>query len=231
MPNHPGKNGVYNAPPVSKTLRIDTASQKQHNTPESKSLSINKTSPKHYKASHESKRLSMSATSPKDSKASHGSKCSKNNATSPKHHQASPASTSLSTNLPSPKQEKALAKRRKSVPMTAHKVHTPRSQCAIDLTEVSAEVWLITKLAAQLLWAFRVSSKWIIMLLKLLSFVSFLLPAFLRIFYFWLFSPRVQKNIRYGTQGRNLLDIYLVPHPVVLLLDTYYVSSSSSSFS
>ncbi|CAK4083515.1 unnamed protein product [Aphanomyces euteiches] len=88
-----------------------------------------------------------------------------------------------------------------------------RQQCAIDLADVSAEVWLLTKLAMQLLWAFRVSTKWIVMLLKLLLFVMFLLPAFLRIFHFWLFSPRVVKNIRYGPRGRNLLDIYLVPHP------------------
>ncbi|RHY96834.1 hypothetical protein DYB35_003076 [Aphanomyces astaci] len=88
-----------------------------------------------------------------------------------------------------------------------------RQQCAIDLKDVSAEMWLITKLAMQLLWAFRVSSKWIIMLLRLLMFVLFLLPAFLRVFYFWLCSPRVLKNIRYGPRGRNLLDIYLVPRP------------------
>ncbi|ETV99334.1 hypothetical protein, variant [Aphanomyces invadans] len=88
-----------------------------------------------------------------------------------------------------------------------------RQQCAIDLKDVSAEMWLITKLAMQLLWAFRVSSKWIVMLFRLLIFVMCLLPAFLRVFYFWLCSPRVIKNIRYGPRGRNLLDIYLVPHP------------------
>ncbi|OQR88204.1 isoprenylcysteine alpha-carbonyl methylesterase ICME-like [Thraustotheca clavata] len=101
--------------------------------------------------------------------------------------------------------------RRKSVQLPYET--TPRHQCSLDLAEVSAEVWLITKLAAKLLWAFRVSSKWIAMFVKLLTFTCLLLPAFLRIFYFWLLDVRVHKNIRYGTQGRNLLDVYMVPEP------------------
>ncbi|KAF0717692.1 Aste57867_2162 [Aphanomyces stellatus] len=88
-----------------------------------------------------------------------------------------------------------------------------REQCTMDLAHVPAEVWLVTKLAMQLLWAFRVSSKWVVMLVKLLLFVIFLLPALLRVFYFWLLSPRVLKNVCYGPEGRNLLDVYLVPNP------------------
>ncbi|OQS01709.1 isoprenylcysteine alpha-carbonyl methylesterase ICME-like [Achlya hypogyna] len=103
-------------------------------------------------------------------------------------------------------------KRRKSLASTASE-STPRNQCALDLAEVSAEVWLITTLTAKLLWAFRVSFKWVAMFLKLLTFTFFLAPAFLRIFFFWLYDVRVHKNIRYGTQGRNLLDIYMVPEP------------------
>ncbi|KDO20473.1 hypothetical protein SPRG_13991 [Saprolegnia parasitica CBS 223.65] len=115
------------------------------------------------------------------------------------------------TLLKRPSVETRSPQRRKSVQRSA--VDTPRSQCALDLAEVSAEVWLITTLAAKLLWALRVSYKWIAMFVKLVTFSCLLAPAFLRILYFWLFDVRVHKNIRYGCQARNLLDIYMVPEP------------------
>lgn len=95
--------------------------------------------------------------------------------------------------------------------------HTPpyplrrQRSTTIDIAaDVSKEVWLITRLAAQLLWALRTSQKWVIMTIRLLTFVALLFPAFLQILWYWLFHPQVHKNIPYGYKGRNLLDVYTV---------------------
>ncbi|KAJ0409370.1 hypothetical protein ATCC90586_000992 [Pythium insidiosum] len=81
-----------------------------------------------------------------------------------------------------------------------------------EVVEVVAEQsWLVTKLTVQLLWALRASQRWMLMALRLVGFVILLLPAFVRMLYVWLFDPHIHKNIIYGLNGRNLLDVYTVP--------------------
>ncbi|GLD94706.1 hypothetical protein PINS_up003330 [Pythium insidiosum] len=82
-----------------------------------------------------------------------------------------------------------------------------------EVVEVVAEQsWLVTKLTVQLLWALRASQRWILMALRLVGFIILLLPAFVRMLYVWLFDPHIHKNIIYGLNGRNLLDVYTVPN-------------------
>lgn len=91
----------------------------------------------------------------------------------------------------------------------------------VEAVEVMAEQsWLITKLTVQLLWALRMSRKWIWMALRLVAFVVFLLPALLRMVYYWALDTHVHKNIIYGRNGRNLLDVYTVPSDQIAKLST-----------
>ena len=80
--------------------------------------------------------------------------------------------------------------------------YTPRSKSFT--ADVPTEVWLLTKLTAQLLWALRLSTKWIFMLLRLLLFILLCFPAFIRIFWYWLFHPNVHRNVIYGPQVRRM---------------------------
>nr|CCA27657.1 unnamed protein product [Albugo laibachii Nc14] len=87
-----------------------------------------------------------------------------------------------------------------------------------EVVEIVAEQsWLITKLSFQLLWALRMSSRWIVCFVRLVCFVICLLPAFLKILHFLITSPHVYLNLIYGLEARNLLDVYVVPtnDPVV----------------
>jgi prenylcysteine alpha-carboxyl methylesterase len=82
----------------------------------------------------------------------------------------------------------------------------------IAVVEVVAEQsWLITKLTVQLLWALRMSARWTVCAARLIWFVALLLPAFLRMFAYWLLDPNIHKNIIYGLNARNLLDVYVPP--------------------
>lgn len=75
-------------------------------------------------------------------------------------------------------------------------------------TQVAKGFWEVVALAGKLLWALRTSCKWIIMTIRLIVFVGLLLPAFMGMFGYWLCSKTVKKNIEYGKNPRNLLDIY-----------------------
>ncbi|TMW58799.1 hypothetical protein Poli38472_006944 [Pythium oligandrum] len=80
-----------------------------------------------------------------------------------------------------------------------------------EVVEVVAEQsWIVTKLTVQLLWALRMSYKWMFMALRLIWFVILLLPAFLVMVHYYLLDGHVHKNIVYGLNGRNLLDVYTV---------------------
>uniref|UniRef100_M4BTU6 BD-FAE-like domain-containing protein n=1 Tax=Hyaloperonospora arabidopsidis (strain Emoy2) TaxID=559515 RepID=M4BTU6_HYAAE len=81
-----------------------------------------------------------------------------------------------------------------------------------EVVEVVAEQsWLITKLLLQLLWALRMSKRWILCALRLLSFVVVLLFPLVKIALYWFLNQDVHKNIIYGVNRRNLLDVYTVP--------------------
>lgn len=101
-----------------------------------------------------------------------------------------------------------------SQPVYQAKVPSNKTEVVEIVVEQS---WLITKLSFQLLWALRMSSRWIICFLRLVFFVICLLPAFLKILHYLITSPHVYLNLIYGLEGRNLLDVYVVPtdDPVV----------------
>lgn len=82
----------------------------------------------------------------------------------------------------------------------------------IEVVEVIAEQsWLITKLTVQLLWALRMSKRWIMCALRLVWFVVVLLPPLSKEVFYWLWDPNIHKNIIYGLNRRNLLDVYVPP--------------------
>ncbi|POM65614.1 Carbohydrate esterase [Phytophthora palmivora] len=81
-----------------------------------------------------------------------------------------------------------------------------------EAVEVMAEQsWLITKLVVQLLWALRMSKRWILCALRLISFVLLLLSPLVKVAFYWFVDENVHKNIIYGLNRRNLLDVYTVP--------------------
>ncbi|KAG3113935.1 hypothetical protein PI124_g16757 [Phytophthora idaei] len=81
-----------------------------------------------------------------------------------------------------------------------------------EVVEVVAEQsWLITKLAVQLIWALRMSKRWILCALRLISFVFLLLLPIVKVAVYWFLNENVHKNIIYGLNRRNLLDVYTVP--------------------
>lgn len=82
----------------------------------------------------------------------------------------------------------------------------------IEVVEVVAEQsWLMWKLFLKLLWALRMSQRWILCAGRLIVFVILLLPALLNVTFYWIFDQHLHKNIIYGMKGRNLLDVYVVP--------------------
>lgn len=82
----------------------------------------------------------------------------------------------------------------------------------VEVVEVVAEQsWLITKLTVQLLWALRMSQRWILCALRLTWFVVLLFPPLFRMCLYYVLDEHIHKNIIYGLKGRNLLDVYMVP--------------------
>lgn len=70
---------------------------------------------------------------------------------------------------------------------------------------------------------FAAGALWIFRLFCLGAYVFLLLPAFLRVGYWYLTSPDVILNLRYGNKPRNLLDIYVAKNhkkqtPVVIFV-------------
>eukprot|EP00123_Amoebidium_parasiticum_P021855 comp7505_c0_seq1/m.3164 comp7505_c0_seq1/g.3164 ORF comp7505_c0_seq1/g.3164 comp7505_c0_seq1/m.3164 type:complete len:509 (-) comp7505_c0_seq1:58-1584(-) len=80
---------------------------------------------------------------------------------------------------------------------------------------IARETWLVTKLAVLLLSYMGVGWRWIERFARLGMFVFWLLPAFLSVLYRWLTSDHLVRNVRYGKNGRNQLDIYLPKDPPI----------------
>lgn len=54
--------------------------------------------------------------------------------------------------------------------------------------------------------------RWIWKLLRLIAFAILLIPAWISIFWFYLRSENIKRNVRYGPNPRNYLDIYYPDH-------------------
>jgi len=91
-----------------------------------------------------------------------------------------------------------------------------------------AEAWLLGRLAFVLLGYLGLGFKWIGMFCRLMMFVWCLTPGFARIAIWYCFTKRIRRNIRYGPNGRNLVDIYFPPNYVI---PSPTASSSSASAS
>lgn len=52
---------------------------------------------------------------------------------------------------------------------------------------------------------------WVIMLARLIIFTVVLLPGWIGMVKYWIFSPKIIRNVEYGqgARKRNLLDVYL----------------------
>lgn len=77
------------------------------------------------------------------------------------------------------------------------------------------EAWLLTRLAFTLMGYLGTSTRWMIMLSRLVTFVMVLFPAFVRLMLWFITSVRsghVIRSLRYGPNARNALDIYLPTH-------------------
>ncbi|TYZ60469.1 hypothetical protein PybrP1_003365 [[Pythium] brassicae (nom. inval.)] len=82
----------------------------------------------------------------------------------------------------------------------------------VEAVEVMAEQsWLVTKLTVQLLWALRMSRRWMLCAIRLTWFVILLFPPLFGMVVYFFFDAHIHKNIIYGLKGRNLLDVYTVP--------------------
>uniref|UniRef100_A0A7S1U2G1 BD-FAE-like domain-containing protein n=1 Tax=Phaeomonas parva TaxID=124430 RepID=A0A7S1U2G1_9STRA len=81
---------------------------------------------------------------------------------------------------------------------------------AENVQYTAGEVWVVFRLTGKLLWALRQSARWVIMALRLILYVVFLLPAFLRMVVHWGLSPSVIRGIRYGPNRRNRIDVYQI---------------------
>ncbi|RMX64976.1 hypothetical protein DD238_007255 [Peronospora effusa] len=123
----------------------------------------------------------------------------------------------------------SLLNSRGSIPLPPHSknfVRDPESNSTVlqaavssgtEAVEVVAEQsWLVTKLAVQLLWALRMSKRWMLGVLRLISFVLLLLFPIVKVAVYWFVNDDVHKNIIYGLNGRNLLDIYTVPQKAIV---------------
>ena len=75
------------------------------------------------------------------------------------------------------------------------------------LRKFCQNVLLIFGLLLRLLRFLRVT--WIVKFLRLLLFSALLLPAFVRIGWFYATDGRIERGVRYGKNARNFLDVYV----------------------
>jgi prenylcysteine alpha-carboxyl methylesterase len=69
---------------------------------------------------------------------------------------------------------------------------------ADTIKHVADEAWLVTKLAFKLVSYMGVGWRWAVRLLQMCAFVAFLMPAFLRVLWWYLRTDTVHRNIAYG---------------------------------
>eukprot|EP00873_Tetraselmis_striata_P002342 jgi/Tetstr1/422606/TSEL_013412.t1 len=77
------------------------------------------------------------------------------------------------------------------------------------LSELWREAVEVAKLASKLLGYLGIGWKWVVALLQLILFSMLLMPGFLQMVVFYLFSGRICRSVRYGDKPRNCLDVYV----------------------
>ncbi|KAG7036744.1 Isoprenylcysteine alpha-carbonyl methylesterase ICME [Cucurbita argyrosperma subsp. argyrosperma] len=93
----------------------------------------------------------------------------------------------------------------------AGKPQPPRRQQSFsrDFGHAAAETVLVTRLSFTLLRSLGVGYRWIVRLTALAVYAILLMPGFLQVMYDYFFSSQIRRNIIYGNQPRNCLDLYL----------------------
>ncbi|CAM6092189.1 unnamed protein product [Calypogeia fissa] len=86
-------------------------------------------------------------------------------------------------------------------------LHSSRGE--VGQARTSAETFLCSRLAFNLLRYLGVGFRWITKVLALGLYAALLMPGFLRVGYQYFFSKNIHRGIVYGKQPRNRLDLYL----------------------
>ncbi|XP_031742458.1 isoprenylcysteine alpha-carbonyl methylesterase ICME isoform X2 [Cucumis sativus] len=88
-----------------------------------------------------------------------------------------------------------------------------------------ALTFLPLRLGFKFLLCLWIGYKWIARFVSLLCYVAFISPGLLQVAYYYIYCGQIRKNIKYGDQPRNRLDIYLPktrhgqkPKPVVVFV-------------
>ncbi|KAJ7971180.1 isoprenylcysteine alpha-carbonyl methylesterase ICME [Quillaja saponaria] len=92
-----------------------------------------------------------------------------------------------------------------------------------DICDAAAQTYLITRLTFTLLGYLGVGYRWITKVVALGCYAMLLLPGFLQVAYYYFFSNQVKRDIIYGDQPRNRLDLYIPadidePKPVLIFV-------------
>ena len=74
---------------------------------------------------------------------------------------------------------------------------------------LGATSWTLAGLTARLLWFVGLPGIWLIQVVRMLLFVTILLPAFIPLAVRHFTSPALRHNIPYGDRSRHMLDVYL----------------------
>ncbi|GLI62543.1 hypothetical protein VaNZ11_005207 [Volvox africanus] len=99
----------------------------------------------------------------------------------------------------------------------------PMNHATSLVRRVLSEVLLLILLAVRLWTYLGVGWKWSIQLLRLVMYATLLMPGFLQMVVFYVFSKRVRRSVVYGHKPRQRLDLYFPPqngrhvaYPVVI---------------
>ncbi|KAJ1284504.1 hypothetical protein BS78_03G209100 [Paspalum vaginatum] len=89
-----------------------------------------------------------------------------------------------------------------------------------DVGHAASETYLVSRLTFTLLQYLGLGYRWMSQLLALTIYAILLMPGFIQVGYYYLFSNQVRRSIVYGDQPRNRLDLYIPednsrPCPVV----------------
>ncbi|KXZ54252.1 hypothetical protein GPECTOR_5g342 [Gonium pectorale] len=81
------------------------------------------------------------------------------------------------------------------------------------LRRVFSEGFLLLRLGFRLYSYLGMGWKWSMQLLRLVLYATLLLPGFIQMIIFYVFSPRVMRSVVYGPKPRQRLDLYFPPDP------------------
>ncbi|XP_022983594.1 isoprenylcysteine alpha-carbonyl methylesterase ICME-like [Cucurbita maxima] len=108
-------------------------------------------------------------------------------------------------------EDSAESRRLLSSRLGAVKPQAPRRQQSFtrDIGHAAAVTLLLTRLGFTLLRSLGVGYRWVVKLTALAVYAILLMPGFLQVMYDYYFSSQVRRDIIYGNQPRNSLDLYL----------------------